>query len=247
MIIGGAPVPISIAREAQEKFGVECYQAYGMTEACPMLTLSTLKDHMKKLPFEEQLAYRAKTGKPVFGVELRVVDGYGKDIEPNGEDVGEIIVRGNNVMKGFWRDPEATANVIIDGWLHTGDIANIDKEGYVQIVDRGKDMIISGGENVASAEVEMAIYKFPAVMECAVIGVPDPKWGEAVKALVVLKQDMPATEKEIIDHCATLLSKFKLPRTVDFVSELPKTGTGKLLKRKLREKYWAAHEKKVGG
>jgi len=247
MIIGGAPVPISIAREAQEKFGVKCYQAYGMTETCPMLTLSTLKDHMNKLPFEEQLVYRAKTGKPVFGVELRVVDDDGRDVEPNGEDVGEIIVRGNNVMKGFWNDPEETDKIIIDGWLHTGDIANIDQEGFVQIVDRGKDMIISGGENVASAEVEMAIYKFPAVMECAVIGVPDPKWGEAVKALVVLKPGMQATEKEIIDHCSTLLSKFKLPRTVDFVSELPKTGTGKTLKRDLRAKYWAGHEKKIGG
>jgi len=247
MIIGGAPVPVSIAREAQEKFGVVCYQAYGMTETCPMLTLATLKDNLKKLPFEEQLAYRAKTGKPVFGVELRVVDENGKDIEPNGVDVGEIIVRGNNVMKGFWQDPEATAKVIIDGWMHTGDIANIDQEGYVQIVDRGKDMIISGGENVASAEVEMAIYKFPAVMECAVIGVPDPKWGEAVKALVVLKPDMQATEKEIIDHCGTILSKFKLPRSVDFVSELPKTGTGKILKRELREKHWAGQERKIGG
>ena len=131
--------------------------------------------------------------------------------------------------------------------MHTGDIANIDQEGYVQIVDRGKDMIISGGENVASAEVEMAIYKFPAVMECAVIGVPDPKWGEAVKALVVLKPDMQATEKEIIDHCGTILSKFKLPRSVDFVSELPKTGTGKILKRELREKHWAGQERKIGG
>lgn len=247
MIIGGAPVPITILREAQEKFGVKCYQAYGMTETCPMLTLSTLKDHMNKLPFEEQLVYRAKTGKPVFGVELRVVDDDGKDVEQNGVDVGEIIVRGNNVMKGYWNDPEETAKIIIDGWLHTGDIANINQEGFVQIVDRGKDMIISGGENVASAEVEMAIHKFPAVMECAVVGVPDPKWGEAVKAVIVLKPGMKATAKEIIDHCASLLSKFKLPRTVDFVSELPRTGTGKILKRELRAQYWAGHEKKIGG
>jgi len=247
MIIGGAPVPITILREAQEKFGVKCYQAYGMTETCPMLTLSTLKDHMKNLPFEKQLIYRAKTGKPVFGVELRVVDEQGNDVEPNGEAVGEIIVRGNNVMKGFWQEPEETAKIIIDGWLHTGDIANIDQEGFVQIVDRGKDMIISGGENVASAEVEMAIFQFPAVMECAVVGVPDPKWGEAVKALVVLRPNMQATEQEIIDHCATLLSKFKLPRSVDFVNQLPKTGTGKILKRELRASYWAGHEKKIGG
>jgi fatty-acyl-CoA synthase len=181
MIIGGAPMPITIARAAQEKFGVVCYQAYGMTETCPMLTLATLKDNLKKLPFEEQLAYRSKTGKPVFGVELRVVDENGKDIEPNGVDVGEIIVRGNNVMKGFWKDPEATAKVIVDGWMHTGDIANIDKEGYVQIVDRGKDMIISGGENVASAEVEMAIYKFPAVMECAVSVFPIPSGAKRLR------------------------------------------------------------------
>jgi acyl-CoA synthetase (AMP-forming)/AMP-acid ligase II len=150
-------------------------------------------------------------------------------------------------MKGFWNDPEETAKIIVDGWLHTGDIANIDREGFVQIVDRGKDMIISGGENVASAEVEMAVHQYPAVMECAVVGVPDPKWGESVKALVVLKPNMQATGKEIIDHCASLLSKFKLPRTVDFVGELPKTGTGKILKRELRAKYWADHEKKIGG
>jgi len=237
LILGGAPVPVSFIKTAAKKFGVDAHVVYGMTEASPIVTMATLKSHLKELPQGKQYKLKAKTGIEVIGVEVRVVDKDGKDVKDNGIEVGEIIVRGNNIMKGYWRDPEATNKAIIDGWLHTGDLATIDKDSYINIVDRDKDMIITGGENVASAEIEMAFYSHPAVLECAVIGVPDLKWGEVPKALVVLKPDKKATAKDLLGHCATKLAKFKVPKSVEFLESLPKTGTSKIQKNVLREKY----------
>ena len=247
LILGGAPVPIPFIKEATEKFCVDAHVVYGMTEASPILTMATLKSHLKKLPKEEQYALKAKTGIEVIGVELRVVDKDGKDVKNDGIEVGEIFARGNNIMKGYWRDPEATNKVIVDGWLHTGDLATIDEDCYVNVVDRVKDMIITGGENVASAEIEIAFYSHPAVLECAVIGVPDPKWGEVPKALVVLKPDKKATAEDLLAHCATKLAKFKVPKSVEFLDVLPKTGTGKIQKNVLRKKYLKGHQNKVSG
>jgi fatty-acyl-CoA synthase len=244
LIIGGAPVPESFIKTASEKFGVDAYVVYGMTEASPIVTMATLKSHLKELPRREQYRLKAKTGIEVIGVEVKVINKDGKDVNNDGAEVGEIIVQGNNIMKGYWRDPEATNKVIINGWLHTGDLATIDGDGYIDIVDRDKDMIITGGENVASAEIEMVFYSHPAVLECAVIGVPDPKWGEVPKALIVLKPGHKAAAKDLLAYCATKLAKFKVPKSVEFLDSLPKTGTSKIQKNILREKYLRNHKKR---
>jgi acyl-CoA synthetase (AMP-forming)/AMP-acid ligase II len=163
----------------------------------------------------------------------------------DGSSVGEIVVRGNVVAHGYWNDEGATAEAIRDGWLHTGDLATIDPEGYVLIVDRKKDIIVSGGENVSSIEVEKLLYEHPSVLECAVIGVPDERWGEAVKAVVALRPGEGATEQELMAFCRSRLAGFKVPRSVAFVDALPKSGTGKILKRELREPYWVGADKRV--
>ena len=170
-----------------------------------------------------------------MGVLLKVIREDGTTVKQDGQEVGEIIVKGDIVSPGYWRQPEETAKAFRDGWLQTGDLAVLDEEGYVNIVDRKKDMIITGGENVYSVEVENVIYSHAAVLETAVIGVPDPEWGEAVKAVVVLKPGKDAGEKEIIQYCKNRLAGYKTPKSVDFVSELPKTGSGKLYKKALKE------------
>jgi acyl-CoA synthetase (AMP-forming)/AMP-acid ligase II len=149
------------------------------------------------------------------------------------------------VMKGYWKQPDETARVIRDDWFWTGDIATIDDEGYVLIVDRVKDMVLSGGENIATAEIERVLYQYPAVLECAVIAAPDDCWGEVPKALVTLRPGLEASEAEILEHCRKHLAGFKVPKSVEFRDELPKSGTGKILKRVLREKYWAGRERRV--
>jgi acyl-CoA synthetase (AMP-forming)/AMP-acid ligase II len=159
--------------------------------------------------------------------------------------VGEIIARGDNIAMGYWKLPVETAETFREGWLYTGDMAKVDGDGYVFIVDRKKDMIISGGENISSKEVEEVIFRHPAVVEVTVIGVPDEEWGESVKALVVLKPGSTATEQEIIEHCVDWLSSFKKPRSVEFIDELPKNPAGKVLKTELRKKYWKGREKYV--
>jgi acyl-CoA synthetase (AMP-forming)/AMP-acid ligase II len=174
-----------------------------------------------------------------------VVDEQGRDVEPDGQEVGEIIVRGDSVTKGYWNLPEMTEAAFEDGWLHTGDMAVIDEEGYVNIVDRKRDMIITGGENVYSAEVENVLYAHPSVFEVAIIGVPDEKWGEAVKAIIVLKEGELATEDEIIGFCKDRMAHFKAPKSVDFQPSLPKTGSGKIAKVVLKEEYWEGMAKKV--
>ncbi len=237
VLSGGAPIAPEVTRRIMQTFKCDYIQTYGMTETSPYLTLSILKEHLTRLPAEEQFVFKAKTGRPFMGVLLRVIREDGTEVRPDNKEVGEIVVKGDSVTKGYWNQPEETEKAIKDGWLFTGDMAVVDIEGYVNIVDRKKDMIITGGENIYSVEVENVIYAHPCVFEAAVIGVPDPKWGEAVKAVVALRPGQTVTEEEIIQYCKENIAHFKAPKSVDFVSELPKTGSGKIFKKGLREKY----------
>ena len=237
ILSGGAPIAPDVVRRIMQVFKCDYIQTYGMTETSPYLTLSILKENLIHLSAEEQFFYKAKTGRPFLGVLLRVVREDGKDVIPDDNEVGEIIVKGDIVTAGYWNRPEETAKVIKNGWLYTGDMAVMDQDGYVNIVDRKKDMIITGGENVYSVEVENVLYTHPSLLEAAVIGVPDPKWGEAVKAVVVLKEGCHMTEEELIQYCKDRIARYKSPKSVDFISELPKTGSGKIYKKGLREKY----------
>ncbi len=246
LLSGGAPIAPEVVRRIVETFGCDYIQTYGMTETSPYLTLSRLKGHLAERPPEEQLRFKSKTGREFIAVELKVVAADGREVAPDEREVGEIIVRGDTVTPGYWQLPEETARAIKGGWLSTGDMAVIDDEGYVTIVDRRKDMIVTGGENVYSTEVENTLYQHSAVMECAVVGVPDEKWGEAVKAIVVLKPGRQATEEELIAFCKERIARYKSPKSIDFLSALPKTGSGKIEKKKLRDRYWPEGEKKVG-
>lgn len=172
-----------------------------------------------------------------MSVLLKVIREDGTEVSADGKDVGEIVVKGESVTTGYWNRPQETAEAFRDGWLYTGDMAVVDSEGYVNIVDRKKDMIITGGENVYSIEVENALYTHPLILEAVVIGVPDPKWGEAVKAVVVLKPGQSVTEDEIIHHCRMQIAGYKAPKSVDFVTELPRTGSGKIHKKGIRDWY----------
>jgi fatty-acyl-CoA synthase len=194
---------------------------------------------------ERDLELRSKTGYSIVGVEIRVVDGQDRDVPADGKTIGEIITRSNVVMDGYLKDPAATAAAIRDGWFHTGDMATIDDEGYALIVDRAKDIIICGGENISSVEIENILYAHPAVYECAVLAVPDDQWGEVPKALVVLKPGTTASEAELLQFCRDRMASFKVPKSVEFLESLPKGGTGKILKADLREKYWAGQPKRV--
>jgi acyl-CoA synthetase (AMP-forming)/AMP-acid ligase II len=234
ILSGGAPIAPAVVRAIIETFRCEYVQTYGMTETSPYLTLSLLKEHLRAAPPEEQLRYRAKTGRPFLAVELRVVNEVGRPVASDEREVGEIQVRGETVTPGYWNRPDATAEAFTaDGWLKTADLAVVDAEGYVTIVDRKKDMIISGGEKVYSTEVEAILYQHPAVLEAAVFGSPDPLWGEAVTAAVVMRPGMDLSEEELVTFCRPRLAAFKLPRHIRFLAELPKTGSGKILKRAL--------------
>jgi acyl-CoA synthetase (AMP-forming)/AMP-acid ligase II len=242
---GSAP-PLATIQGAQEKFGWRVIQIYGLTETSPFLTVSKTKPHMDDWPEDQKLRVQAKTGYPMIGVDIRVVNDAGKDLKPDSGEVGEVITRANVIMKGYWRQPEATDAVIVDGWFHTGDMALLDSEGYIEVVDRKKDLIISGGENISSIEVEGFLYRHPAVLEAAVIGVPDERWGETVCALVVLKPGAEASEEELIDFCRAQLAHFKCPRRIQFIEALPRTATGKIQKNVLRDKHWGNQAKRVG-
>jgi fatty-acyl-CoA synthase len=245
ILSGGAPIAPEVVRKIIETFKCDYIQTYGMTETSPYLTMSILKQHLKDLPYEEQLPFKSSTGREFINVGLKVVDEQGREVARDNKQVGEIIVKGDIVTPGYWNLPDETNKAIRDGWLYTGDLAVVNEEEYVTIVDRKKDMIITGGENVYSTEVENVLYTHPAVLEAAVIGVPDPKWGEAVRACVVLKPGKAATEQEIISYCKENLAHYKAPKSVAFSDALPRTGSGKIYKKGLRDPFWQ-QDKEVG-
>ena len=246
VMLGGAPANTALIRELEQKIpSCVAKGGYGLTETSPVITLAHMKEHLAADPEELKLRRKATAGYPIAGTEIRVVDFKGRDIQHDGQQVGEVIVRSDIVMAGYWNQPQDTARAVREDWFHTGDLATVDEEGYILIVDRAKDMILSGGENIASAEIERVIYQHPAVLECAVIAVPDDQWGEVPKALVSLKAGEAATEAEILTHCRAHLAGFKVPKSVEFLETLPKGGTGKVLKKVLREKYWAGRERRV--
>lgn len=240
---GASPIAPDLLRRAMETFGCSFGQGYGLTEASPLLTVLKPEDHLITDGKSERRL--ASCGKPVPGVDVRVVDFDGRDVSPG--EVGEIIARGPNIMLGYWKREEDTANTIIDGWLHTGDLATVDEDGYIYLVDRKKDMIVTGGENVFSTEVEAVLYAHPSVKEAAVIPIPDADWGEAVHACITLRDGKTASPDELIEFCRLRLAKYKVPRSVEIIEgELPKGGTGKILKKQLRERYWQGQARRVG-
>jgi fatty-acyl-CoA synthase len=242
---GSAP-PLATIQGAQEKFGWRVIQIYGLTETAPFMTVSKVKPTMDDWPEDQKLRVQAKTGYPMIGVDIRVVTDEGRDVKPDSGEVGEVITRANVVMKGYWRQPEATDAVIVDGWFHTGDMATVDSEGFIEVCDRKKDLIISGGENISSIEVEGLLYKHPAVLEAAVVAAPDERWGEVPCAIVVLKPGAAASDSELSDFCREHLAHFKCPKRIDFIESLPRTATGKIQKNLLRERYWKGKAKLVG-
>ena len=245
VMIGGAASSPELIRQVEEKLGCRAYAGYGLTETSPVLSIAYLADSLESATPEEKWRRQAMTGRAIVGVELRVVDERGNEVPRDGQTVGEIIARSDSVMDGYWKQPEETAATLRNGWLYTGDMAVWDEEGYVQIVDRKKEIIVSGGENVSSLEIERALCAHPSVYECAVIAVPDETWGEVPKALVVLKENTSATEEDLTGFLGSRLAKFKVPKSVEFLPTLPKGGTGKILKKELREKYWAGYSKRV--
>ncbi|MCX2982846.1 AMP-dependent synthetase [Halieaceae bacterium IMCC14734] len=240
---GGGPMPRSVVAAALEAFPCTIIQGYGQTEGMTMSFLSQ-EDHILALSGEhaERLSSCGREG---FVTSIRLADPDGNTVPRDGKTPGEILISSEANMVGYWRRPDLTEQTIREGWMWTGDIAVWDEDGYVFIVDRARDMIISGGENIYSTQVEAAIHQHPAVLESAVFGVPDDQWGEAVKAVVVLKPGQSATEQDIIAAAAAHLASYQKPRSVDFVDSLPKAPTGKILKRELRDPYWAAAEKQV--
>jgi acyl-CoA synthetase (AMP-forming)/AMP-acid ligase II len=237
VLYGASPIPEALLRRALDVFGCAFIQVYGLTETTGAICALAPEDHVPGSP-------RLRScGRPIFGARIRVVDREGRDCAPGA--VGEIVARGEQVMKGYWRRPDATAEAIRDGWFHSGDAGYFDADGYLYIHDRVKDMIVSGGENVYPAEVENALAAHPAVADVAVIGVPDERWGEAVKAVVVLRPGARADERELLEFCRDRIAGFKRPRSVDFADALPRNPTGKILKRELRERYWKGKDRRV--
>jgi fatty-acyl-CoA synthase len=230
--VAGAPPPSRTIQRIQEELGWEFNQLYGLTETSPLLTINRRRQEWDHLDPAELARLLSQAGTPGIGVKIKV------------DESGEVLARANQVFVGYWNQPEETAKALEGGWFHTGD-GGVYEHGYLRILDRKKDVIITGGENVSSIEVEDVLFQHPAVAEVAVIGVPDEKWGETVKALVVLKPGATATEQELKDFCRERMAHFKCPTSVEFRSELARTATGKLQKFKLREPYWQGRERKV--
>ena len=233
MVVAGAPPPTRTIVRMQDELGWEFIQIYGLTETAPLLTMNRNRREYADLDAEERARKLVRAGSPTLGIRVCV------------DDEGEILARGNHILEAYWDQPEATEEAIVDGWFRTGDGGMMDEDHYVTINDRKKDVIISGGENVSSIEVEDTLFSHPAVAEVAVIGVPHEKWGETVKALVVLAPGTEATERELIDYTRERLAHFKCPTSVEFRDELARTATGKLQKFKLRAPYWEGREKMV--
>lgn len=239
---GAAPMSVTRIRQSMDLFGPILIQGYGMSETTSFTSILTAQDHASALSGGDETGL-ASCGRPVFESEVRVIDGQGNDVSLG--QIGEIIVRGPDVMKGYYNEPDLTRETIVDGWIHSGDMAKVDKNGYIYIVDRKSDTIITGGFNVYPTEVEQVLYSHPAVYEACVVGVPDEKWGEAVKAVVILKQGSTISEEDLIDYCRQSLGSYKKPRSIDFVDELPKNPSGKIARRAVKEKYWSHKQRRV--
>jgi fatty-acyl-CoA synthase len=231
IIVAGAPPPSSIIEQVETKLNWEFIQIYGLTETAPLLTMSRGRSEWDHLTSGERAQRLGRAGAPALGVKVKVTDD------------GEILARSNHVLKGYWEQPKETEEAIRSGWFHTGDGGFIDDDNYVSIADRKKDVIISGGENVSSIEVEDVLFSHEAVIEAAVIGVPDEKWGETVKALVVVSGQI--TEQDLMDYCRGKLAHYKCPTSIELRDELARTATGKLQKYKLRAPYWKDQNKLV--
>lgn len=233
IVVAGAPPPTRTIERVETELGWEFLQIYGLTETSPVLTVNRGRAEWDALSPSERAQKLSRAGAPALGVSLQI------------DDQGEVLAQSNVVLEGYWQQPQATEDALSGGWFHTGDGGSLDEEGYLTISDRKKDVIISGGENISSIEVEDALFSHPAVAEVAVIGVPDDKWGETVKALVVLASEKQASERELIDHCRARLAHYKCPTSVEFRSELARTATGKLQKFKLRAPYWQGRTRQV--
>jgi len=245
IITGGAPPSPAVVRAAEE-VGMEISHIYGLTETYGPHSICAWKEEWDELPITERARLRARQGVPyiAFGTHMRVVDTEMRDVPRDGITMGEIVMRGNNVMLGYYENPAATAEAFRGGWFHSGDIGVVHPDGYVEVRDRGKDIVISGGENISSIEVEKALYEHPSVLEAAIVAYPDDKWGEVPKAYVMLKAGCTASAEELIEFCRGRIAHFKCPKMVEF-GPLPKTATGKIRKNELRERNWAGREKRV--
>jgi acyl-CoA synthetase (AMP-forming)/AMP-acid ligase II len=233
IVCAGAPPPTRTIARVQDELGWEFLQIYGLTETSPLLTFNRTRPQDLDLPPLERAAKLSRAGGPALGARIAI------------SDSGEVLARSNVVLAGYWQNPEATAEALDGGWFHTGDGGWIDDEGHVVISDRRKDVIITGGENVSSIEVEDCLFSHPAVAEVAVIGVPDEKWGETIKALVVLADGAAVGEADLIAHCKQRFAGYKAPTSVEFRDSIPRTATGKIQKYKLREPYWSGRDRKV--
>ncbi|MCP4750381.1 MAG: long-chain-fatty-acid--CoA ligase [Proteobacteria bacterium] len=236
----GSPFPPDVLKQCIRKFGNIFEQGYGMTEALGATGLMP-EDHVVE---GERSGLLASAGKAMPCAEVRVVDENDNTLRPG--EVGEIVVRGKHVMMGYWKNPELTAEVLRNGWYHTGDMGYMDEEDYLFMVDRKADMIITGGENVYPKEVEDILYEHPAVLECAVVSAPDEKWGERVQAVVVLKPDQSVAEEELIDHCRNKLAGYKCPKAIEFWEELPKTPVQKILRKDVKKTFWEGRNRAIG-
>ena len=244
MATAGAPPAAALIQKAQEILGLDIIHVYGLTETSPFILYCEWKKDFESLSIDQQATIKARQGiELAFNGETKVVRPTGEEVEWDGEELGEIITRGNVVMAGYYKNPERTAESIKDGWFYTGDLAVTHPDGYIEIRDRAKDLIISGGENISSTEVEGILYKHPAVREAAVIAIPDEKWGEVPKAMIVLQPDADVTERDMIEYCRANMAHFKAPKAIEFVESLPKTATGKLQKYVLRELHWKGKKK----
>jgi acyl-CoA synthetase (AMP-forming)/AMP-acid ligase II len=233
IVVAGAPPPSKTIERVEAELGWEFIQIYGLTETAPLLTINRRPHEWDGMPAAERAKLQSRAGVPAVGVEVKV------------DQTGEVLARSNVVFAGYWQQPEETARALEGGWFHTGDEGHLEDHDYLVISDRKKDVIISGGENVSSVEVEDCLYQHAAVAEAAVIGVPDEKWGETVKALVVLRDGQNVSEQDLIEHCRARLAHFKCPTSIETRDALPRTATGKLQKFKLRGPYWEGYDKRV--
>lgn len=248
LMLGGAAASPELIARLEKAFACMVFAGYGLTETTPVLTTGRDKPSVTYADDAERWKFRSRAGWPIPGCRIRVVDFHGHDVPRDGTAIGEVVAQGDAIMDGYYREPEATADVMREGWFHTGDMAVWDETGSIHIVDRKKEIIISGGENISSIEVERAIMRHEDVLECAVVAAPDQQWGEVPAAIVVLKPGSALNEESLTAFLEQYLGRFKMPRVVEFTTEaLPKTGTGKIRKMVLKERFWAGRDRKVQG